>query len=179
MFLSGHVSASKYLAAFHPASLVTFLRDPVDRVVSAYRHYVEHQDFKGSLSDFYRDPAHINLQSRMLWGIDIRAIGFIGLTEQAPDMIAALSRHLGVELKSCKDNVSSRFGRPTITDAIRSEIRELNDEDVQLYRHVEANLDGYTNYRARTYTGLTLARERSRSATACFPAGRRHPIPTG
>jgi hypothetical protein len=149
LFACGHVAAAKYLPAFHPASFITFLREPVARVVSAYKHHVKLLNFTGSFTEFYEQPGQINTQSRLLWGIDLRDIGFVGLTEHMPDMYAALSRHLGVELKGRKDNVGSRSGHPEVDESVRSRIIALNDEDVELHRHVETNLDYFTNYRAR------------------------------
>jgi hypothetical protein len=157
VMVSGHIVARKYLEAFHPASFVTFLRDPIDRIVSAYKHHVRHLGFKGSFSEFYQQPGQINTHARILWGLDLAAIGFIGLSEMMPDMIAALSRHLGVELRDRKDNVSSRFDAPTITESDRARITALNDDDIRLYRHVEANLDSFTNYGGRAETGPALA----------------------
>ncbi|MPZ55772.1 MAG: hypothetical protein GEU91_04585 [Rhizobiales bacterium] len=158
LLVSGHFNVGKYLGAFHPASFITFLRHPLERIVSSYKYYVRSLSFKGSFSEFYETPGHINAQSRMLWGIDLRTVGFIGLTESMPDMIEALSRHLDVDLRNRKDNTGRRFGGPAIDESVRSRIMALNDDDMQLYRHVEANLDYYTNYRGRSNAGLALAR---------------------
>jgi hypothetical protein len=157
LFVCGHVAAVKYLRAFHPASFITFLRDPVERVVSAYKHHVKLLNFKGSFAEFYQQPGQINTQSRLLRSIDLRDIGFIGLTERMPEMYAALSRHLDVELKGRKDNVGSRGGGPELDEGTRSRLVALNDEDMELYRHVEANLDYYTDYRARSGFGPMFA----------------------
>jgi hypothetical protein len=149
LFVCGHISAAKYLSVFHPASFITFLRDPIDRAVSAYKHFVKFMEFKGSFLEFCEQPSQINIQSRLLWGVDLRDIGFIGLTERMPEMVAALSRHLAVDLKGRKDNVGSRFGGPKIDDRTREHVMALNEQDIRLYRHVETNLAYYTNYGAR------------------------------
>jgi hypothetical protein len=145
----GHLWVARFLGCFHPASVVTFLREPVDRIVSSYKYHVRFLNYKGSFTEFYETPGQINEQSRMLWGVDLRDLGFVGLTELMPDMLPALSRYLGVELPNRTDNVGRRFGGPEVDDAVRARILALNDDDVQLYRHVEANLDTYTNSRAR------------------------------
>jgi hypothetical protein len=158
LFACGHVAAAKYLPAFHPASFITFLREPVARVVSAYKHHVKLLNFTGSFTEFFEQPGQINTQSRLLWGIDLRDIGFVGLTEHMPDMYAALSHHLDVELKARKDNVGSPSGAPDIDESVRSRIFALNEEDVELYRHVQSNLDYFTNYRARKAWSPMLAK---------------------
>lgn len=149
LFVSGHVAARKYLGAFHPASFITFLREPVERLVSAYKHYVRFLNFTGSFADFYERPEHINYQSRRLWDTDLRNIGFIGLNEFMPEMVDPLSRHLGVKLKVRRENVGRRFGGPAVDENVRARITALNAADVRLYEHVKANLDDFTNIRKR------------------------------
>lgn len=138
-----------WMGAFHAASVVTFLRDPVERVASSYRMHVTQKRFTGSFAEFYESLDQINVQCRQLSGMDLRALGFVGLFEFMPDMVRALSRHLGVELRMRHDNAAGRTPRPTIDAATQSRILALNEDDLCLYRHVEANLDYFTNHRGR------------------------------
>jgi hypothetical protein len=148
-----------WIGAFHPASVVTFLRDPVDRVVSNYRMHVRQKSFTGTFAEFYESRDQINLQSRQLSGTDLHDLGFVGLFEAMPDMLKALSRHIGVELRMRHDNGAGRSPRPKIDAATRSRILALNEDDLCLYRYVEANLDYFTNHRERPPTiGSKLAR---------------------
>ena len=138
-----------WTGAFHPASVVTFLRDPVERVASSYRMHVRQKRFTGSFAEFYESRDQINVQCRQLSGMDLRHLGFVGLFEFMPDMVRALSRHLGVELRTRHDNAAGRTPRPRIDAATRSRILALNEDDQCLYRHVEANLDYFTNHSGR------------------------------
>jgi hypothetical protein len=138
-----------WTGAFHPASVVTFLRDPVERVASSYRMHVRQKRFTGSFAEFYESHDQINVQCRQLSGMDLRALGFVGLFEFMPDMVRALSRHLGVELRMRHDNAAGRTPRPTIDAATRARILALNEDDLCLYRHIEANLDYFTNHGGR------------------------------
>jgi hypothetical protein len=158
LLVCGHFPVSSLTSAFHPASFITFLRDPVDRVVSNYRYVVKGGNFSGSFAEFYESADQINVQCRQLRGADLRDIGFIGLVELMPDMVRALSRHLGVELRTRVDNITSRFPQPTIDAATRSRILALNHDDLCLYRHIEANLDYFTNYRGRSDISSRLGR---------------------
>jgi hypothetical protein len=144
-----HVSANPYLGSFHPASIVTFLRDPVERVISGYQYHVRHREFRGTLAEFYEAPENINVQCRMLWGIDLRDVGFIGLFEAMADMVRALARHLGIDLKMRQDNVADRVDRLAVDNATRARILALNQDDRRLYDHVAANIDYFTDYRGR------------------------------
>jgi hypothetical protein len=161
LLLAGHFRAANLVHCFHPASFITFLRNPVDRVVSTYRHHVRHMGYEGSFADFYQSPRYINTLSRLLSGVDLRHVGFVGLTEHMRDMLPALSRHLGVELRNRKDNVDRGSGRPIIDDRTRARIMALNEEDLRLYRLVEADLDGYTNYRSRNIANPAKGEVRS------------------
>ena len=138
-----------WAGAFHPASVVTFLRDPVERVASSYRMHVRQKRFTGSFAEFYESHDQINVQCRQLSGMDLHHLGFVGLFEFMPDLVRALSRHLGVELRMRHDNAAGRTPRPTIDAATHSRILALNEDDLCLYRHVEANLDYFTNHRGR------------------------------
>jgi hypothetical protein len=158
LLVSGHLNASVYLSAFHPASFVTFLRDPVDRIVSTYRHFVTHHGYEGSFEQFIEQPTQMNAQSRMLWGLDLRDVGFIGLTESLPELLPALSRHVGVELKLRRDNITTGRPAPKMHDWLRARVLALNDDDVRLYRHVQSHLDHFTNYRSRPDTGPSIVR---------------------
>ncbi len=141
-----------WIGAFHAASVVTFLRDPVERVASSYRMHVREKSFSGSFAEFYESPDQINVQCQQLRGTDLHKLGFVGLVEFMPDMIRALSRHLGVELRMRHDNGAGRSSRPEIDSTVRSRIVALNGDDLCLYRHVEANLDHFTNHRGRPST---------------------------
>ncbi len=147
--VSSHWPIRHWTSAFHPASVVTFLRDPVDRVESSYRMHVRDKSFTGSFAEFYESQDQINVQCRKLQGVDLHHLGFVGLVEFMPDMLKALSRHLGLELQTRHDNSAGRSLRPKIDAATRSRILALNEDDVCLYGHVEANLDYFTNHRGR------------------------------
>lgn len=147
--VSSQMPIRHWTGAFHPASVVTFLRDPVDRIVSNYRMHVRQKRFTGSFAEFYESHDQINAQSRQLSGTNLRDLGFIGLFELMPDMLKALSRHLGVELRMRHDNGAGRSPRPTIDQATRTRILALNEDDLCLYNHVKANLDYFTDHRGR------------------------------
>ncbi|CAN5268285.1 hypothetical protein BH10PSE6_BH10PSE6_34730 [soil metagenome] len=158
VLVSGHIPVIHLIGAFHPASFVSLLRDPVDRIASNYRYHVMRSRFSGTFAEFLELPSQINSQSQWLQGTDLRDLGFVGLVEFMPEMVQALSRHLGVKLRMRHDNITGRSPRPTIDAAIRARILALNEDDVNLYRHVEANLDYFTNYRARRSISSKLGR---------------------
>jgi hypothetical protein len=140
MLLAGHFPAQRYWGQFNPDSFVTFLRDPVARVLSEYNHEVTLKGHAGSLLDFARQPRQRNRMSDYL-GEYWRQFGFIGLMEEYEAGLAELSRHLGLALPAVRHN-EGRY-RPDLAagiDAATLEaIREANARDVALHAAVRGH----------------------------------------
>ena len=138
-FLSGHVNAGKYIHLFEARNTLTFLRDPVQRIVSEYYHFVRHNNYKGDLPSFYRKPQFINRQSKILHGVPVEALGFVGLTERYEQGLDILNQAYGTNIQS----VSMNMGRKDKTAEYElpedqlNEIRSLNEDDLQLYDHAK------------------------------------------
>ncbi|GGC64815.1 sulfotransferase family 2 domain-containing protein [Chelatococcus reniformis] len=133
VFLCGHIWAADYLECFRPQSFVTFLRDPVDRVISAYHHSRRHTDDRRPFDEFVHDPEHRNLQTRQLAALPLAACGFVGFVEHYREDCAELGRRLGVRLPHIRTNTKplvQRFGRLGVD---RQAVAELNADDVALY----------------------------------------------
>lgn len=134
-FLSGHVPASKYINILGVRDTVTFLRDPVQRIVSEYQHFVRHNNYTDDLKSFYRKPQFINRQKKMLQGIPIKSIGYLGLTEHYNDSLKGINRHFQLELPNLELNMgrkdkSACYG---LDEETLKEITEINKEDILLY----------------------------------------------
>lgn len=132
-FLSGHFPLSRYLEPFAGAIFLTWLRDPAQRVWSAYRHYRRHHGFEGSLQDFYRTANHRNQQSRMTApGLD--RFDFVGVLERNRASLEALAEVTGLRLRERRANLAPEDDRPAPpTEAQWAEIAALNADDVALY----------------------------------------------
>ncbi|MFH7587933.1 sulfotransferase family 2 domain-containing protein [Oceanimonas smirnovii] len=136
-FLSGHVPASKYIHISGSRNTITFLRDPVQRIVSEYYHFVRHNNYTGSLKSFYENPNFVNRQKKILQGVPIRTIGYIGITEKYTDSLDGINRHFGLDLPNLELNVGrdKKSKTYTLDEKTASEIIELNKEDIQLYKN--------------------------------------------
>lgn len=136
-FLSGHVHANKYVHLFGVSRTVTFVRDPVQRVVSEYQHFVRHNSYEGDLPSFYRKPQFINRQSKMLQGVPLEAIGLLGLNAAYDKSLAMFNQRYALDVQSVDMNMgrTDKADNYALPDDQLDEINTLNEEDIRLYKH--------------------------------------------
>lgn len=134
-FLSGHVHAGKYVHLFGARQVVTFLRDPVQRVVSEYYHFVRNNGYKDDLPSFYRKPQFINRQSKMMQGVPLQTVGLLGLTEEYEKSLDMLNSLYGTNIEPIAMNVGRKDKDQTynVPKNQLDEIRALNEDDIRLY----------------------------------------------
>ncbi|AQQ66945.1 hypothetical protein Mag101_04305 [Microbulbifer agarilyticus] len=130
-FLTGHFHASKYAPLFDAACFVSFVRHPVQRLVSEYHHAQKYHDYQGDFQSFYRAPENTNRQARILRGIPLGAFGFLGITERYNE-----SLHLINEIYSTKIGVLEKNRSESSLELSQSTLDELikrNQRDVKLF----------------------------------------------
>jgi len=147
----GHFLACKYrlLAEQMPCSFVTWLRNPVERLISHYYYWIESFDpntclglhkkcveeewsFKRfSLCEEFKD-----MQSQLLWCVPLDSIEFVGITEfYAQDFARFSRRYLGAEFEQIRTNETRTKPRGECLDpGLRRDIEQFHAQDVALYR---------------------------------------------
>lgn len=135
-FLTGHFTLAKYREIFPDSPVVTFFRNPVDRVVSEYVHFASHYDFKGDLREFYTRPQAQNRQHTSMSGSAPADIDFFGITEDYQRSLEVFNCRYGTNFPMVKLNVGKYKG---LADSIATakeveEIKELNRLDIELYQ---------------------------------------------
>lgn len=146
----GHFLGLKYglLAELMPCAFVTWLRHPVDRLLSQYHHWVESYDARYA-TGFYRQcmeekwsferyalyEDYRNLQSQFLWGLPLASFAFVGLTEfYEDDFIRFCGQFFGEALEPHRTNVTrSRPGIESLDPGLRREIGQFHSDDMALY----------------------------------------------
>lgn len=146
----GHVLACQYRLALlgRPAHFITWLREPVERVVSHY-HYWRH-DYAGddpaqplrnrmlredwSLERFCLGPEMRDLYRQYLWGFAPRRFAFIGLTEHYAEDLARFARDWLGRPPPSVGRVNAGPSRPPLDPALRDAIERHHARDVALYR---------------------------------------------
>jgi hypothetical protein len=143
VLLSGHFPAHRYWEIFRPKSFITFIRDPVDRVISEHNHFVSHQGWITPLDEFAATPRFRNVMSKFLARVNLKRFGFIGIMENFDADIPALGRFLGTKLSVRRDNRGSypRQLAPSVTPEMCGRIAELNSDDVELYERLKRERD--------------------------------------
>jgi len=133
--VSGHVQIAKYAGLIGLPNTVTFLREPVSRVISHYRHLTRDEGFEGDLLTFAREPWNKNVQSRVLCQLDPALMGIVGITEQYQASIDIINERWNWMLNQRKDNISDRLSNFKVspTSQETAEITKLNEADLALY----------------------------------------------
>ncbi len=141
--ICGHVEIGALANIVLPENIFTFLRDPVGRVVSHYKHMKRKQGYSKSLEQFCQEDRFRNIQHKMLLGYPLHAIGFIGITEDYTNSLQQLEVSKGINLKALHLNKSvrskevKRYDIPQETCCL---IKEMNTKDILLYnRAVKLN----------------------------------------
>lgn len=135
-FMSGHFPASKYTSVFDVGNVITFIRDPLQRIVSEYNHLVRDNGYKKSFEEFYRSPQFINRQSRLLFGVPFDSIGFVGVTESYEQSIEMLNKKFQIDIPIYFLNLGKRKAREdyVLCPEITKELLLLNKLDISLYK---------------------------------------------
>lgn len=137
-FLSGHFPVKKYREYFPRASFVSWIRNPVDRLWSAWRHYSLHLGYEDDFATFYTNPKFQNQQFRML-GHDLHAFDFIGITERFGASLNRFNRKFGLDFRQHRANRTPEDQADELSKKDIENIVELNSEDMRMYELVERN----------------------------------------
>ena len=115
--------------------VVTWLRDPTDRVISNFHYLVERREMREpDLLEYAARGSARNRMSRFLKGADLDDFFFVGVLEKFWEDCTDLGRRLKwADVPHIWENVSDYTRRKVPEDA-RREIRLLNQQDEELYR---------------------------------------------
>lgn len=148
----GHINLADFAGHLDGATLITFLRDPVQRVVSSYLYHTRPQTtgaladrVRGenmTLEDFAHLPSQQDLQFRMTRPVPLDRFDYIGLSERLDTSWDQLSAVLGFEIRqetaenaNPGKNVKDSYDLPAATTQL---IRGLNPRDIALYETIAA-----------------------------------------
>ena len=147
----GHFVPFKYwlLHSRQPLTFVTWLRDPVERVVSHYHfwmrsyepgvsgaHHRRVVEENWSLERFCLGDEFRNLYAQYLCGFPLTAFRFVGITEHyAQDLVCFASEILGAPLVAHRENVGQMGGdgRHDLDPTLRAAIAAHHRRDGELY----------------------------------------------
>jgi hypothetical protein len=155
--IHGHFSYENLNSAFtipENCPIITWLRDPVQRVVSNY-YYLEARlidilqeeknqlhilgKMQRSLIEYARADINRNRMSQFLQGIDLKKLAFIGIQEQFATDLPLLAARLNWPFvpEIIYDNVTAEKEMRIIPEDVLEEIKALNAEDVRLFEEAK------------------------------------------
>lgn len=135
-FLSGHVSANKYIDFFGCRNSVVFFRDPIQRIISEYHHFVRVNGYSGDFKSFYTKPHFIDRQKKILSGVPLTVLGFVGLTEKYLDSLHQINDRYEADIPNLELNRgrSSTDEEYSLDPDVLDELKRLNHDDIRLYQ---------------------------------------------
>ncbi len=143
--LAGHFHAAKYLQLFtNRIRWCTFLRDPVQRVISEHRHLVGQQRYHHSLEYFCNTEAECNKQTRLMQGIAVEDRYFVGVAEHFRESIQAFNDLAGAGLEYTETNMAraSLSDAYEVSDHLLQTIEANNSSDLALYSMYASRYSG-------------------------------------
>ncbi|WP_413694090.1 sulfotransferase family 2 domain-containing protein [Psychromonas sp. KJ10-2] len=137
-WLTGHVSLKKYSNMVSARHIITFVRDPIERVISHYNHSIRYQGYKGDLAAFIKGPQSSNFQKNSLLSLPLGLIGYIGLTDCYDESVALINGYYGLDLdiKNANVNAKKTIEKEAMSVALRKQISEQNKADIACVNEV-------------------------------------------
>ncbi len=158
--IHGHFLPLKYRclsARGRDVRFVTWLRHPVDRLISHYWFWRDHPELAAaaplqqrmlrenwSLERFCLAPELRNLYRRFLWGFPLNRFDFVGITEHFEHDLARFSaRYLDHPAPAYRVNTGRReTGRHTLETGFRRRVERYHRADMRLYAQACRLRDG-------------------------------------
>jgi len=131
--IGGHFTFDKYKHLNLP--IITFLRDPVERMISHYYFYREASKIYMNKSIIEFSKIYANFMTSQL-GSNVDSLYFVGFTEYYDESIKVFADKFELELPKNK-NKKHRESKSAhiITSEDRKIIKKINKEDYRLYQN--------------------------------------------
>lgn len=143
-FFCGHFPFSRYADVLPEATLLTFVREPVARVLSEFHHHERHGNRKFDLVDHITDERFSDRQSRMIGDYWSR-LSFVGMTERYDASIKYINDWLKLDLPIVHVNARPKDQVTAEPDAqLVDLIRRHNTADIEVYNWIDSQFDRST-----------------------------------
>lgn len=176
--LSGHFEAEKFIPLFGVRSMYSFVREPIERIVSEFNHICTHYNYTKSFETFALSKSETNKQSRFLASLPWPAMRFIGLTEQYSESLDLLAKETGMKLELESKNKGSYKNKLEVPCELKAKLLRANQRDFEFYTAVKVffnhKLDAYRS-KQRFTTGMLQSIKRNIISGWAFYADSPHP----
>lgn len=152
--IHGHFLPVKYLllASKQDLTFVTWMRNPVERLLSHYYFWQRSYDSEKApalhkrvieenwtLEQFCLSVELKNLYAQFLWGFPLENFDFIGITEHYGEDLGFFARHyLHKEITSYQININPKSKKYAIDDGFYQEVAMYHKLDMELYQRALA-----------------------------------------
>jgi hypothetical protein len=135
LFLSGHFSVENYMYLFETLNVISFVRNPMEQVVSHYNHFKKDHGYEKELKDFVKEERFKNIQARCLKAKPSELFGFIGITEQYEKSIEMINAYYDINLEVFSENINKdkEVKYNSLSNGMKKLIMKENKEDFILY----------------------------------------------
>jgi len=148
--IHGHFLVKKYAFLYPRADFITFMREPVPRLLSHY-YYFKHVASKNpvtvsrnpdiarvasgelGLVEFARSESMRHLYARFTGGLALEHFALVGITERYAESVAWLNRRLGTALESRHERRSDYERYAAEFEPLLPELRDANRDNARLY----------------------------------------------
>jgi len=156
--ICGHFNRNKYATVFPNATYITWMRDPVERLVSSCYHHLRHQNPRDPFSvkihrekipfeQLVRYPEMQNQQRGMFGSFDTSDFAFIGIVEEFEKSMKCFRVKFGLHPlptpQRINTNPKRKGARYDIPASLRKQLVRLNEADYALYEKARAELDAF------------------------------------
>jgi hypothetical protein len=138
-WITGHVNLAKYINFVPVTHTISFVRDPLEQVLSHFNHYVKYLGFTGDLDAFLDKPFANNVQSKLLEFMPLNLLGCLGITEHYNDSLALINDQFTLTLPRIKVNVNNtkQLTSKLLNDVVKHKIIKNNQRDIDMYAQAE------------------------------------------
>lgn len=139
-WITGHFPADRFLHLFGAQHTISFVRDPVERVISEFRYREKIGTTDLDFQSFYRSAPECNKQHHMIGLMPWKAFHLVGTQERYSQCLDLLAQIQNLPFEPLSRNIMRKEDE-TASDEIRSEIQALNTLDCSLVEDVRQYLD--------------------------------------
>ena len=173
--LCGHFPVSKYLNVFPDATVISFVREPLQRCYSEYLHFQRHKNYNKSFKTFFSQKSQINLQSRFLEKLPPE--GIIGCNEYYEQSLSMIFKSTGLSvpllsLNRHRKKLHHTYPSKIIGHENISLFYQLNDKDLCLYKKIKKDfaIDSHSSHSiilhkiqyVKSWLRLSMAQQRNK-----------------
>jgi hypothetical protein len=180
--LAGHVPLQRFAGIVPASRTVSFVRDPVQQVLSHHAHICRHRA-PVPLAEFMRGPQGAGMQSRMLSGAPLEALGMVGVTERFDDSLALINQACDFDFRPLSLNLNpEREGEGEgegglrhyqIPEGLQADWARLAEADLALHARacalLEARMQARRSGQAFVHGAITSVSSRAVAGFAYVP----------